>query len=38
MGATALQPVALISQMAVEQADEFIKNGDPKPRRSPSCG
>jgi erythritol transport system substrate-binding protein len=27
MGATVLQPAALISQMAVEQADEFIKNG-----------
>jgi erythritol transport system substrate-binding protein len=27
MRATVLQPAALISQMAVEQADEFIKNG-----------
>jgi erythritol transport system substrate-binding protein len=27
MDATVLQPAALISQMAVEQADEFIKNG-----------
>src|SRR3954471_19788139 len=27
MDATVLQPAALISEMAVEQADEFIKNG-----------
>src|SRR4051794_28589023 len=27
MSATVLQPAALISEMAVEQADEFIKNG-----------
>ena len=27
MSATVLQPAALISQMAVEQADEYIKNG-----------
>jgi erythritol transport system substrate-binding protein len=34
MRATVLQPAALISQMAVEQADEVIKNGKPsKPEK-----
>jgi erythritol transport system substrate-binding protein len=34
MAATVLQPAALISQMAVEQADEVIKNGKPsKPEK-----